>query len=155
MQKMLRALDHRRPVRLLGDIDQAFHPQKIRPEILFQRVEQKLQRVARGRLVADEGERGDVAVVMMVVVVIVIVVVIVVVIVMLVGGKVQPVLRRRVACGRVEAGAAQERGSTSSAGSSIRLILAAGLIRRSRAVSAASAAARSAGAIRSSLVIRM
>ena len=62
MQQMLRALDYRRPVRLLGDIDDAFDPQKVGPEILLQRVEQKAQRLARNRLVAGKAERGDVAV---------------------------------------------------------------------------------------------
>ena len=66
---MLRALDHRRPVRLLGDMDDAFHPQQIGAKILLQRVEQQLQRLARDRLLADETERGDVAVVQAVMVV--------------------------------------------------------------------------------------
>jgi hypothetical protein len=153
VQKMLRSLEHRGPARLLGDIDQAFDPQKIRPEIMFQRIEQKLQRIARSRLLVYESEGRYVAVVMMVVKMIV-ALVIVVMIVMFIGGDVQPFRCRCIARGRVESGAAQE-PDQSSAGSSIRTILAAGLIRCSRAISAASVASCSVGAIRSNLVMRI
>src|SRR5690242_3802067 len=59
VQEMLRPLDHRRAVRLLGDMDETFHAQQIGPEILLQGVEQQPQRLARDRLLADEAERGD------------------------------------------------------------------------------------------------
>ena len=73
MQEMLRALNHRRPARLFGDVDDAFHAQKVRSEILLQGVKQKSQRLARDRLFAREAERGDVAIVQVVMIVVMIV----------------------------------------------------------------------------------
>ena len=91
MQEMLCALDHRRALGLLGDVDDAFHPQEVRSEILLQGVEQQPQRFARDRLVADEAERGNVAVVQMVMIVVVMIVMRVIVLVdVLVGGGVEP-----------------------------------------------------------------
>ena len=69
MQKMLGALDHRRAIGIFGDIDDAFHAQKIRPEILLKRVEQKPQSFARDGFVAREAEGGDVAIMQMVMIV--------------------------------------------------------------------------------------
>ena len=93
MQEMLHALDDRRPVRFLGDVDDAFHPQQIGTEILLQGVEQQPQRLARDGLFADETERCDVAVVQAVLVVVLIVTVMRMVVVigpLLVGGGIEP-----------------------------------------------------------------
>ena len=70
VEEMLRALDHRRAIGLFGDINDALHPQEVRPEILLKRIEQKPQRFARDRRITREAERGDVAIVQMVVIVI-------------------------------------------------------------------------------------
>ena len=78
MQQMLRALDHGRTVRLLGDVHDAFHSQQVRSEILLQGIEQQPQRLARDRLLADKAERGDIAVVQVVMVVIRVIVVMIV-----------------------------------------------------------------------------
>ena len=50
MQEMLHALDHRRPVRFLGNVNDAFHSQQVGAEVLLQGVEQEAQRLARNRL---------------------------------------------------------------------------------------------------------
>ncbi len=81
VQQMLRALDHRRTVRLFRDVDDALHPQKIGAEILLQGVEQQPQRLARDRLIAHEAERGDVAIVQAVMVMMIVVAMIVVMVV--------------------------------------------------------------------------
>ena len=106
MQKVLRALDHRRAIRLFGDIDDAFHAQKIGPEILLQGVEQEAERLARDRRLADEAERGDVAVmqVMMIVIVVIMIVVMMMMRVgLFVGGGIEPGARVGFGVARIEA----------------------------------------------------
>ena len=111
VKELLGALDHGRAIGILGDIDDAFHPQKIGPEILLQGVEQQPQRFARDRLVAGEAERSDIAVVQVVMIVvgiaIVLVMMIMPIIMLLVSGGVEPGARVGPGVGRIEAIAAQ------------------------------------------------
>jgi len=67
---MLGALDHGRTVGFLGDMDDTFHPQQTRAEVLLQSVEQQAQRFTRDRLLAHEAERRDVAVMQAVVMIV-------------------------------------------------------------------------------------
>src|SRR6516162_9324768 len=108
MQKMLGALDHRRALRLFGDIDDALHAQKVWPKILLKRVEQQPQRFARDWLVAGEAERGDVAIVQMVMIVIVVIMIVAIVRMMmmrvgvLIGRGIEPCARIGFGVGGVE-----------------------------------------------------
>ncbi len=103
MQELLRALDHCRTVRLLGDIYDAFDAKEIGPEILLQGVEQQAERLARDRLVSGEAERGDIAVVQMVMIVVVVIgivpVMMIVFIMVFVGGGIEPGARVGFAVG--------------------------------------------------------
>ena len=59
MQEMLRALNDRRPARLLGDVDESFDAQKSGAEVLRDPVEQELRFLARQRALARENEILD------------------------------------------------------------------------------------------------
>ena len=85
VQKVLRALNHRRSSRLLRNIHQSLHPEKIRSEIPLQRVQKELQCIARGRFLANERKRRDRLIVMMMIVMIVVVMIVVMVIVVIVA----------------------------------------------------------------------
>src|SRR5262249_56158970 len=93
-QEMLRALDHGRTVGFLDDMDDTFHPQQTRAEVLLQSVEQQAQRFTRDRLLAHEAERRDVAVMQAVVMIVMGVIVVLVrpimSIVPLIGGWIEP-----------------------------------------------------------------
>ncbi len=110
MQQMLSALDHGRAVGLFRDVNDAFHPQQVRSEILLQGIEQQPQRFARDRLLADKAERGDIAVVQVVMVMIrvVVVVMLMVFVGLLVGGGIEPGTRVGLGVGGIEALGAQE-----------------------------------------------
>ena len=114
MQQMLRTLDDGRPVRLLGHVDDAFHPQQVGAEILLQCVEQETQRLARDRLLAYETERRDIAVVQAVVmpgggmVGVLMMGMIVARRALLVGGGIQPGPRIGFRVGRIETGRTQQ-----------------------------------------------
>ena len=65
VQQMLRALDDCRLARFFPDVHQSFHPQQVGAKVLFERSQQQVEGLTRERLVPDEVERRDAAIVPM------------------------------------------------------------------------------------------
>ena len=63
MEDVLHAVDHRRPVGALGDVDDALQAQEIGAAVLGQGLQQQRQRDSADRLLAQDGEAGDAGVV--------------------------------------------------------------------------------------------
>ncbi len=115
MQEVLRALDHRRPARLLGDIQEPLHPEKPRPEVLRDAVEQELRLLARKWALAGQDEALDPPAlemalprVVMMLMIVARVAVVMGMVRVLVGLDVEPGTRIGSRIGRVEPGGLQE-----------------------------------------------